>query len=71
MLDDPEAIAGLWDTAARKLYANELDHMLILKIGVKRPLNTYKTPSPQVRAAIKLVERGGKHRPGEKVAFIV
>jgi len=71
MLDNPDDIAPMWDKATRQLYANELDHMLILRIGVKRPLNTYTILTPQVRAAMKLVERGGSIRPGEKMAFLI
>jgi len=71
MLDDPEDLAPMWDVATKQLYANELDHMLILRIGIKRPLHTYTILTPQVRAAMKLVERGGSIRPGEKMAFII
>jgi len=71
MLDNPEDIAPMWDVAVRKMYNNEVDHMFILRIGVKKPLSDYKSQTPQVRAALKNVERGLKHRPGEKVAFII
>jgi len=71
MLDNPEKLMDIWSENVKKLYNNELDHELILRIGVKMKLDQYKNITPAVRAARKLEERGQLIRPGEKVAFVI
>jgi len=71
MLDDPKLLKNYWIKTADEYYNNIYDYELILRVSVKRKLSTYKIETPQIRAAKKILERGGKFRPGEKVAFII
>ncbi len=71
LLDDPKALYPMWRKAIIGFFDNEHDHELILRIGVKKPLDQYKNVTAAVRAARMLVERGQKVRIGEKVAFII
>jgi DNA polymerase elongation subunit (family B) len=71
MLDDPKMLERYWAKETKAFFANRYDHELILRIGIKKPLDEYKSITPVVRAARKLVERGENVRIGEKVAFLV
>ena len=71
LLDDPKALYPMWRRAIIGFFDNEHDHELILRIGVKKPLDQYKNVTAAVRTARMLVERGQKVRIGEKVAFII
>jgi len=71
MLNDPKKLYPMWARIINDYYNNKLDHMLILRIGVKKRLDEYEDETPNVQAARKLVERGEQFRPGEKVSFIV
>jgi len=72
MLDNPQELEAMWSVLAEDFYKNKYDHELILRIGIKRRLETYiKNITPVIRAARKLEARGEKIRPGEKVSFII
>ena len=71
ILDNPKGLKKLWTDIADDFYQNKNDHELILRIGVKKRLDQYSTKTVAVRAAQKIVDAGGKIRPGEKVAFVV
>ena len=71
ILDNPKGLKKLWTDIADDFYQNKNDHELILRIGVKKRLDQYSTKTVAVRAAQKIIDAGGKIRPGEKVAFVV
>jgi len=71
ILDSPEKLDEMWSKIIKDYYDNKYDHMLILKIGIKKRLDEYEKETPVIQAAKKLVARGGKIRPGEKMAYIV
>lgn len=71
MLDDPTKLESTWITATAELFSNKRDHELIIRGGVKRPLDDYKHDNPAVRAARINAEQGLQIRPGEKVAYLI
>ncbi len=71
LLDDPKELYPMWKQAIIELFDNKHDHELILRTGIKKPLDEYKNVTIAVRAARMMVERKQNVRIGEKISYIV
>lgn len=68
--DSKEVMDYVNETKSR-LYAGELDPLLILSTGLGRPIHEYASPGPHVKAAKMMEEMGYTVRVRDKIDYII